>query len=99
MGQLLPCYSFLTQLVKTSEANLEFSYDSRNHAEVARESGNIVNICATVLPNVGRDHQLFLERKQSAAVQLELSFLFEQTQWSPGVAKNQKLSSYRIGRQ
>jgi hypothetical protein len=67
--------------VKTSEANLEFSYDSRIHAEVARKSGNIVNIRATVLPNVGLDPRLFLERKQSAAVQLELSFLFEQTQW------------------
>ncbi|MFM0000754.1 hypothetical protein PQR57_06985 [Paraburkholderia dipogonis] len=66
--------------MKTSEANLEFSYDSRNRAEVARESGNIVDICATVFTNVGRDHRLFLEGKQSAAVQLELSFLFEQTQ-------------------
>jgi hypothetical protein len=63
---------------------LEFSYDSRNRAEVARESGNIVDIRATVLPNVGRDHRLFLKGKQSAAVQLELSFLFEQTQWSSG---------------
>ncbi|MFC6308216.1 hypothetical protein E2553_12480 [Paraburkholderia dipogonis] len=77
--------------MKTSEANLEFSYDSRNHAEVARESGNIVNIRATVLPNVGRDRRLFLERKQSAAVQLELSFLFEQTQGGADVVKIRKL--------
>ncbi|WP_146144234.1 hypothetical protein [Paraburkholderia sp. BL25I1N1] len=60
---------------------MEFSYDSRNRAEVARESGNIVNICATVLPSVGHDHELFLKKKQSAAVQLELPFLFEQTEW------------------
>jgi hypothetical protein len=39
--------------VKTSEANLEFSYDSRNRAEVARQSGNIVDICPTVFPSVG----------------------------------------------
>jgi lysylphosphatidylglycerol synthetase-like protein (DUF2156 family) len=65
--------------VKTSEANLEFSYDSRNRAEVARESGNIVDFCATVPTNVGHDHSLFLKKKQSAAMQLALSFLFEQT--------------------
>jgi hypothetical protein len=64
--------------VKTSEANLEFSYDSQNRAEVARETRNIVNFRATVFPNVGHDRQLFLEPKQSAAAQLILCFLFEQ---------------------
>jgi hypothetical protein len=39
--------------VKTSEANLEFSYDSRNRAEVARQSGNIVDICPTLFSSVG----------------------------------------------
>ncbi|MFM0645391.1 hypothetical protein PQR14_13770 [Paraburkholderia bryophila] len=58
---------------------MEFSYDSRNRAEVARKSGNIVDFCATVLTNVGRDHSLFRKKKQSAALQLALSFLFEQT--------------------
>jgi hypothetical protein len=65
--------------VKTSEANLEFSYDSRNRAEVARETRNIVNFHATVFPHVGHDRRLFLETKQYAAAQLALSFLFEQT--------------------
>ncbi|MFL9908585.1 hypothetical protein [Paraburkholderia sp. RL17-337-BIB-A] len=39
--------------MKTSEANLEFSYDSRNRAEVARQSGNIVDICPTLFSSVG----------------------------------------------
>jgi hypothetical protein len=64
--------------VKTSEANLEFSYDSRNRAEVARETRNIANFHATVLPNVGHDRRLFLETKQYAAAQLAMSFLFAQ---------------------
>jgi hypothetical protein len=38
---------------------LEFSYDSRNRAEVARESRNIVDICATVSLNVGHASRLF----------------------------------------
>jgi hypothetical protein len=63
--------------VKTSEANLEFSYDSQNRAEVARETRNIANFRATVFPNVGQDRQLFLEKKQSAAAQLRQPFLFE----------------------
>jgi hypothetical protein len=65
--------------VKTSEANLEFSYDSRNRAEVARETRNIVNFDATVFPNVGHDRRLSLKTKQYAAAQLAQSFLFEQT--------------------
>jgi hypothetical protein len=69
--------------VKTSEANLEFSYDSRNRAEVARDSGNIVDICSTVLRSAVRDSRLFQSKKQSAAPQLASSFLFEQTQRSP----------------
>ncbi|WNC89705.1 hypothetical protein RI103_18860 [Paraburkholderia sp. FT54] len=73
---------------------MEFSYDSRNRAEVARESGNIVDIRATVLPNAGRDHRLFLKGKQSAAVQLELSFLFEQTQWSSGRCGIEKIAMW-----
>jgi hypothetical protein len=68
--------------VKTSEANLEFSYDSRNRAEVARQSGNIVDICATVFPSVGHEPRLFRQKQQSAALQLALSFLFEQMQRS-----------------
>jgi hypothetical protein len=66
--------------VKTSEANLEFSYDSRNRAEVAHESGNFVDICVSASPNVGSNRQLFHDLKQSAALQLGLSFLSEQTQ-------------------
>ncbi|WP_147440706.1 hypothetical protein [Paraburkholderia sp. RAU2J] len=70
---------------------MEFSYDSRNRAEVARETGNIVNFRATVFPNVGHDRRLFLETKQFAATQLVQSFLFEQTQRSLqhcGIRKN-----------
>jgi hypothetical protein len=70
--------------VKTSEANLEFSYDSQNRAEVARETGNIVNFGTTVSVEPGPDHRLFLNQKQSAALQLGRSFLFEQTQRSSG---------------
>ncbi|MFL9885233.1 hypothetical protein PQR66_19480 [Paraburkholderia agricolaris] len=77
--------------MKTSEANLEFSYDSRNRAEVARQSGNIVDICATVLPSVGHESRLFRQCKQSAAPQLALSFLFEQMQRSPGIVKSEKI--------
>jgi hypothetical protein len=65
--------------VKTSEANLEFSYDSQDRAEVARETRNIANFRATPLPNAGQDRRLFRDLKQSAAVQLALCFLFEQT--------------------
>jgi hypothetical protein len=82
--------------VKTSEANLEFSYDSRNRAEVARESGNIVDICATVLPNVVHDPRLFRQKQQSAALQLALSFLFEQMQRSArhcGIGKSRDAGS------
>jgi hypothetical protein len=45
--------------VKTSEANLEFSYDSQNRAEVARETRNIANFRATLLPNAEQDRRLF----------------------------------------
>ncbi|MDR6449480.1 hypothetical protein J2794_005616 [Paraburkholderia terricola] len=57
---------------------MEFSYDSRNRAEVARESGNFVGFRATVFPNVGHGRRLFRIRKQCAAMQLERAFLFEQ---------------------
>jgi hypothetical protein len=78
--------------VKTSEANIEFSYDSRNRAEVARESGNRVENRATVFTNVGQQHELFRIGQQYAAPQLALSFLFEQMQWSTrhcGYRKNE----------
>jgi hypothetical protein len=84
--------------VKTSEANLEFSYDSRNRAEVARESGNIVDIRAIVVPDAGHDRRLFLKKKQSAAVQLKLSFLLKQIQRSPqhcGIRKNRRARAHR----
>ncbi|MBC8726918.1 hypothetical protein [Paraburkholderia sp. UCT2] len=70
--------------MKTSEANLEFSYDSQNRAEVARKIGNIVNFGTTVSIKPGSDQRLFPNQKQSAALQLALSFLFEQTQRSFG---------------
>jgi hypothetical protein len=56
--------------VKTSEANLEFSYDSQNRAEVARKTRNIVNIRATVLSNRECERRLIRKKKQSAATQL-----------------------------
>ncbi|WP_233846028.1 hypothetical protein [Paraburkholderia sp. HD33-4] len=59
---------------------MEFSYDSQNRAEVARETGNIVNFGTTVSTKPGSDQRLFPKQKQSAALQLALSFLFEQTQ-------------------
>jgi hypothetical protein len=66
--------------VKTSEANLEFSYDSQNRAEVAPETRNIANFGATVSIEPGPDHRLFPKSKQSAALHLAAAFLFEQTQ-------------------
>jgi hypothetical protein len=63
--------------VKTSEANLEFSYDSQNRAEVARKTRNIVNFGATVSTEVERERLLFPKIEQSAAPQLALRFLFE----------------------
>ncbi|WP_153041064.1 hypothetical protein [Paraburkholderia monticola] len=68
--------------MKTSEANLEFSYDSQYRAEVASEMGNIVNFGMTVSIEAGPDHRLFPKIEQSAALQLALSFFFEQTQRS-----------------
>ncbi|WP_168991393.1 hypothetical protein [Paraburkholderia sp. UYCP14C] len=59
---------------------MEFSYDSQYRAEVARETRNIVNFGTTVSTKPGSDQRLFPKRKQSAALQLALSFLFEQTQ-------------------
>ncbi|MGF6635212.1 hypothetical protein [Paraburkholderia sp. MM6662-R1] len=70
--------------MKTSEANLEFSYDSQNRAEVARKIGNIVNFGMTVSIKPGSDQRLFPNQKQSAALHLAPSFLFEQTQRSFG---------------
>jgi hypothetical protein len=64
-------------LGKTSEANLEFSYDSGIRAEVAPEPRNIVNFHTTVFTDVGHERPLFLETKQYAAAQLALSFLFD----------------------
>ncbi|MDT8837684.1 hypothetical protein ParKJ_09690 [Paraburkholderia fungorum] len=81
--------------MKTSEANLEFSYDSRNRAEVARERRNIVDICATVLPGEGHERRLFQQWKQSAAPQLALSFLFEQMQRS---ARHREIRRNRMPR-
>ncbi|MGF6939207.1 hypothetical protein OKW41_008369 [Paraburkholderia sp. UCT70] len=63
---------------------MEFSYDSQNRAEVARKIGNIVNFGTTVSIKPGSDQRLFPNQKQSAALQLALSFLFEQTQRSFG---------------
>ncbi|MBB5506839.1 hypothetical protein [Paraburkholderia atlantica] len=76
--------------MKTSEANLEFSYDSQYRAEVARKTGNIVNFGTTVSIKPGPDQRLFPNRKQSAALQLALSFLFEQTQRSLWRCGNRK---------
>ncbi|WP_233827777.1 hypothetical protein [Paraburkholderia sp. ZP32-5] len=63
--------------MKTSEANLEFSYDSQNRAEVALERRNIVNFGATVSTEAGHEQLLFPKIEQSAAPQLALRFLFE----------------------
>ncbi|MGF6370665.1 hypothetical protein OKW40_003415 [Paraburkholderia sp. RAU6.4a] len=63
---------------------MEFSYDSQNRAEVARKIGNIVNFGTTVSIKPGSDQRLFPNQKQSAALQLAPSFLFEQAQRSFG---------------
>jgi hypothetical protein len=70
--------------VKTSAANLEFSYDSQNRAEVASGTGNIVNFDTTASLEPGTDHLLFQKQEQSAALQLALYFFFAQTQRSSG---------------
>ncbi|MFM0064465.1 hypothetical protein [Paraburkholderia aspalathi] len=86
--------------MKTSEANLEFSYDSRNRAEVARERRNIVEICATVFPSAGHHLRLFQQEQQSVAAQLALPFLFEQMQRSSGIVKSEKVAMRgRIGKE
>jgi hypothetical protein len=66
--------------VKTSEARLEFSYDSQNRAEVALERGNIVDFGASVSTDVGHAEPLFLSTEQYAAPQLGWRFWSEQTQ-------------------
>ncbi|MGF6301990.1 MULTISPECIES: hypothetical protein [Paraburkholderia] len=56
---------------------MEFSYDSQNRAEVAREPENIVNFGTTVSIQPGPEQLLFPKTKQFTAPQLARCFLFE----------------------
>jgi hypothetical protein len=61
-----------------SEANWEFSYDSRKRAEVAQEWLFFIGFRITVLLSAVYGGRLFLSKKQYAAPQLALYLLLEQ---------------------
>ncbi|CAG9273118.1 hypothetical protein PUN4_760020 [Paraburkholderia unamae] len=65
--------------LKISGGNREFSYDSRNRAEVASEAPNFFTNSSTAPQNALTDGQLFPRSKQFCALQRNFPTNVEQT--------------------
>ncbi|MEX3634956.1 hypothetical protein [Paraburkholderia sp. BR14320] len=78
--------------MKTSEANLEFSYDSQYRAEVARKTGNIVNFGTTAPIKPGRTSDCSQTENNLLRCSLHCLFCSNRCNGRSGVAEIERIA-------
>ncbi|NUX54949.1 hypothetical protein [Paraburkholderia youngii] len=79
--------------MKTSEANLEFSYDSQYRAEVARKTGNIVDFGTTVSIKPGLTSDCSQIENNLLRCSLHCLFCPNRCNGRPGVAEIERIGT------